>query len=203
MQQPILNLMTKDITLNEIRQAINEADKILVTSHVRPDGDAIGSVLALGLALKESGKITQMVLNESSQRIFAFLEGIELLRQSARDDYDLAIILDCGDIDRVSASLEPGIKKINIDHHITNDNFGDINLVEPEEVSTTAILAKYFPAWGLTITQPVAAALLSGLITDSLGFRTSNMNPFALRIAADLMEAGADIVSLYNHALDY
>jgi phosphoesterase RecJ-like protein len=193
--------MTEERILSEIRQAIQDAEKILVTAHIRPDGDAIGSVLALGLALQESGKTTQMVLNESSQRIFGFLEGIELLRPSTNVEYDLAIVLDCGDQERISATLDPGIKTINIDHHITNDNFGDINLVEPEEVSTTAILAKYLPHWGLSTSQPVASALLSGLLTDSLGFRTNNMNPTALRIAADLMDAGADIVTLYNHAL--
>ena len=194
-------MMTNDRLIAEIHQTIHSADKILVTSHIRPDGDAIGSVLGMGLALKEAGKTVQMILNESSLKNFGFLEGIKNIHQATRDNYDLAIILDCGDKERISASLETGIMQINIDHHITNENFAQINLVEPEEVSTTAILAKYLPKWGFTISQPIASALLSGLLTDTLGFRTNNMNPMALRIAADLMEAGADIISLYNKTL--
>jgi bifunctional oligoribonuclease and PAP phosphatase NrnA len=202
---PILLLthkkMNNERLIAEIRQTIHGADKILVTSHIRPDGDAIGSVLGMGLALKAIGKTIQMVLNESSLKNFGFLEGINNIQQATRDNYDLAIIMDCGDKNRISASLETGTPQINIDHHITNDNFSQINLVEPQEVSTTAILAKYFPEWGLEISQPVASALLCGLLTDTLGFRTNNMNPKALRIAADMMEAGADIISLYNKAL--
>ena len=193
--------MTDDRLIAEIRKTIHSADKILVTSHIRPDGDAIGSVLGFGLALKQAGKTVQMILNESSLRNFSFLEGIKNIHQTVRENYDLAIILDCGDKDRVSAALEPGVPQINIDHHITNDNFSQINLIEPDEVSTTAILAKYLPQWGFTISQPVASALLSGLLTDTLGFRTNNMNARALRIAADLMDAGADLISLYNDAL--
>jgi bifunctional oligoribonuclease and PAP phosphatase NrnA len=193
--------MTNDRLIAEIRQTIHSVDRILVTSHIRPDGDAIGSVLGIGLALKEAGKTVQMILNESSLKNFNFLEGINYVHQNVRDNYDLAIILDCGDKDRISAALEPGVPQINIDHHITNDSYSQINLIEPDEVSTTAILSKYLPKWGLTISQPVASALLSGLLTDTLGFRTNNMNTRALRIAADLMDAGADIVSLYNNAL--
>ena len=110
--------------------------------------------------------------------------------------------MDCADfkrLGRVFESFSP--PDINIDHHKTNENFGRINLIEAEEVATAAILTNHMPQWGLRISQPVAAALLTGIVTDTLGFRTSNTTPEALRQAAALMEAGADMTDLYMRAL--
>jgi phosphoesterase RecJ-like protein len=90
---------------------------------------------------------------------------------------------------------------VNIDHHITNPGFAELNLVEPEAVATAAILAKYLPDWELVITPPVAGALLTGIVTDTIGFRTSNMNPEALRLSAELMERGASLPDLYHQSL--
>ncbi len=90
---------------------------------------------------------------------------------------------------------------INIDHHITNEKFGKLNLIEGTEVATSAILTNYLPVWGYTITKPVAAALLTGIITDTLGFRTSNVTPEALRQVATLMETGVDMPDLYMRGL--
>jgi phosphoesterase RecJ-like protein len=94
-----------------------------------------------------------------------------------------------------------GQPDINIDHHKTNEKFGKLNLIEAEEVATSAILANHLPAWGLEITKPVAAALLTGIITDTLGFRTSNTNPSALRLCAMLMETGVNMPDLYMRSL--
>jgi phosphoesterase RecJ-like protein len=96
-----------------------------------------------------------------------------------------------------------GQPDINIDHHKTNERFGRLNLIEPEEVATAAILANHLPAWGMEITKPIAAALLTGIITDTLGFRTSNTNPSALRLCAMLMETGANMPDLYMRSLVY
>jgi phosphoesterase RecJ-like protein len=90
---------------------------------------------------------------------------------------------------------------LNIDHHITNTRFGALNLVDPAAVSTTAVLAENFSALGLSFAPAVIDALLNGMITDTLGFRTSNMTPKAMRIAADLMDKGADLPALYERAL--
>ncbi len=105
-------------------------------------------------------------------------------------------------IKRLGKVFEP-IRKpdINIDHHITNEKFGTLNLIVGEEVATSAILTDCLPLWGLEITQPVAAALLTGIVTDTLGFRTSNTTPDSLRQAALLMERGADLPDLYIRAL--
>ena len=90
---------------------------------------------------------------------------------------------------------------VNIDHHITNEKFGRLNLIEGEEVATSAILTNHLPAWGYPISAPIAAALLTGIITDTLGFRTSNVSPEAMRQVATLMETGVDMPELYMRGL--
>ncbi len=186
----------------EIKHRLAEAKKILITSHVRPDGDAIGSVLGLGLALRDAGKSVQMILVDGVPASFKYLEGSDLIQKEPQADHDTFITVDCADFKRVGKAFENfNQPDINIDHHITNENFGVLNLIEAQEVATAAILTNHLPEWGLKITQPVAAALLTGIITDTLGFRTSNITPEALRQAADLMEAGVDLPEIYMRAL--
>ncbi|HWQ83301.1 MAG TPA: bifunctional oligoribonuclease/PAP phosphatase NrnA [Anaerolineales bacterium] len=185
-----------------LSETIEQADQILVIAHVRPDGDAIGSLLGLGLALREKGKPVELVVEDGLPATFKNLPGWELVRRKPSAPADLVITVDCSDLARLGSSLAPGSQvDINIDHHITNQNFGRFNLVDTRAVATAEILARHLPEWGYPISPEIAAALLTGLITDSLGFRTSNMTPEALRIAAGLMEAGANLPELYRHAL--
>jgi len=115
--------------------------------------------------------------------------------------YDLVVTLDCADKKRVGSPTELPDIHINIDHHVTNELYAETNLVIPEQPSTTAILAKYLPHWGFSIDKDVANALLMGMITDTIGFSTSNVTPKFLRLSADLMDKGADLPSLYHQAL--
>jgi len=185
-----------------IKNRLQEAKDILITSHVRPDGDAIGSLLGLGLALQDTGRKVQMVLADGVPGSYKHLEGAELIRTRLDGKFDTFITVDCADFKRTGKPFV-GLDQpdINIDHHITNEKFGRLNLIEGDEVATAAILTKYLPAWGLEITRPIAAALLTGILSDTLGFRTSNTTPDALRQAADLMETGVDMPELYMRAL--
>ena len=188
--------------IGEIKDRLAVANKIVIASHVRPDGDAIGSLLGLGLALQEAGKSVEMVLTDGIPAAFRFLEGYELVKKEASGGHDTFITVDCADFKRTGKVFENfGQPDINIDHHKTNENFGKINLIEADEVATAAILTNYIPAWGFKITKPVAAALLTGIITDTLGFRTSNTTPEALRQAATLMEAGVNLPEIYMQSL--
>ncbi len=193
--------MTDDIT-GAIRQRLDKSKTIIIASHVRPDGDAIGSLLGLGLALINNGKSVQMVLADGVPSSFKHLEGSELILKEPRADSDTFITVDCADLKRVGKIFESlGQPDINIDHHKTNEKFGKLNLIEFDEVATAAILANHLPAWGFEITKPIAAALLTGIITDTLGFRTSNTNPSALRLCAMLMETGVNMPDLYMRSL--
>jgi phosphoesterase RecJ-like protein len=186
----------------EIKNRLHTAKRILAVSHVRPDGDAIGSLLAFGLALKEAGKDVTMVLADGVPASFKFLEGSELIQKEFEGEFDLFVTLDCADYKRTGKIFENHRKPdINIDHHVTNEKFGAINLIEGEEVATSAILTDHLPAWGLTISKRVAAALATGIVTDTLGFRTANTSPQCLRQTALLMETGIDMPDLYQRSL--
>lgn len=185
----------------QISEAIRRSQSIGITSHIRPDGDAIGSALALGLALMNAGKTVEMALHNGSTKTFHHLPGISLVKKAFTHDNELYIVVDCSDLERVGGMLQEHAADIVIDHHITNTLFGKLNLVEAESVATCAVLAEHMPAWGLTIDEEIASTLLSGILSDSIGFRTSNTSSASLRIAADLVDKGAEISTLYNKAL--
>ncbi len=193
--------MTEEI-IGVIKQRLETSRNIVIASHIRPDGDAIGSLLGLGLALWNAGKSVQMVLVDGVPSSYRHLQGSELIVKEPGAACDTFITVDCADFKRVGKAFQSfGQPDINIDHHKTNENFGKLNLIEAEEVATAAILANHLPAWGLKITKPIADALLTGIITDTLGFRTSNTNPSALRLCAMLMETGANMPDLYMRSL--
>ena len=188
--------------LGEIKNRLSIANNIVIASHVRPDGDAIGSLLGLGLALRDAGKSVQMILADGAPASFKHLEGSGLIKKEPVGGHDTFITVDCADFKRTGKVFENfGQPDINIDHHKTNENFGKLNLIEADEVATSAILTTHLPEWGYKITQPIAAALLTGIITDTLGFRTSNTTPEALRQCATLMETGVDMPEIYMRAL--
>ncbi len=184
-----------------IQERLSRAERVLITSHVRPDGDAVGALLGLGLVLQASGRSVQMVLRDGVPENMLHLKGSEQIVSTPAGDFDTFIVLDSGELKRVGQEIVLRKPDIQIDHHLTNTRFGVINLVEPEAVATSAILAESLPRWGFSITQDAASALLTGILTDTMGFRTSNMNSRALRVAADLIDLGANLPELYFEAL--
>lgn len=185
-----------------VGQQLHSAQRVLLVSHKRPDGDAIGSILGLGLALRAYGKDVQMVSEDGVPRPFQHLHGVQSISKSPQGDVDLVCVLDCSDLQRVGRILDGYSKPdVNIDHHRTNLYFARTNLVDSQAVATTAMLTELLSDWAIPIPQSAAAALLTGLITDSLGFRTPNISPKALRLAARLMELGANLSDLYHRAL--
>lgn len=193
--------MTESIT-GAIKERLDRAKSVVIASHVRPDGDAIGSLLALGLALRDAGKSVQMVLVDGVSSSFRHLEGSELIVKEPTGEHDTFIAVDCADFKRVGKVFQDfGQPDINIDHHITNESFGKLNLIEPEQVATSAILTDYLPQWSFKITQQIASALLTGIVTDTLGYRNWNTTAKSLRQSAILMEYGANLPALYQIAL--
>ncbi len=193
--------MTNHIDL-EIRSAFAAANRIVLTSHIRPDQDAIGSLLGLGAALEASGKHVQMVLTDSISVGMRFLEGASKVTRIPEEPFDLFVSLDCSDTRRLGEALPKDVLvDINIDHHLSNLNFGRINLVESENVATSAVIADHLKDWGLALNQSSAEALLMGILGDSLGFRTSNTSSATLRLAADLMDYGVNLSEIYTKTL--
>ncbi len=191
-----------ETALAAVGERLQTARRVLVVSHVRPDGDAVGSLLGLGLALEAAGKTVQMVLEDGVPADFRFLPGSDRVVPAPAGSFDLRFVVDCSELGRTGRVFSAdGRPDVNIDHHVTNVAFATWNIVVPEAAATTQVLLPCIRAWGLPLTPQVAEALLTGLLTDTLGFRTSNVRPAVLRLAAELMEAGADLYSLFQQAL--
>jgi phosphoesterase RecJ-like protein len=192
--------------MNEIVRKIGDnlqkADSIWIASHIRPDGDAIGALLGFGLALENAGKKVTMLLSDGLPSSFRYLPGSNRIVKKSDPGNFLRVVLDCSDVSRLGKAFQEGDTiDISIDHHITNIMPAGLNLVEPEEPATSAIIAKYLPEWGMQVTTDIATCLLTGMLSDTLGFRTSNMTPDTLRLGAKLMELGANLPDLYQRAL--
>lgn len=185
-----------------ISNQFEQAESILIVTHIRPDGDAIGSLLGLGLSLITQNLKVQMICHDGVPANLKSLKGTDQIRKTPHSSFDLVVVLDCSDLKRTGEVWNHQIKPdINIDHHPTNTNFGKINIVDVNAVATCEILFKLLTKAELPITDDVAAALLTGIVTDTLGFRTSNMVPDVLRISAELMERGGNLPELYRRSM--
>jgi phosphoesterase RecJ-like protein len=179
-----------------------------VITHVDPDGDAIGSLTAVGQALQQMGLRVTLACDDRVPDRFRYLPLANDVRQvlASHEAYDLLIAVDCGDELRMGYAYadlpDPKPFIINIDHHVTNTRFGDINVVEPAATSTTEILHGLFQELDVEVTQGIALSLLTGLVTDTIGFRTVGVTANTLRAAADLVDAGADLGFVSMQALN-
>lgn len=193
--------MTDAIDL-EIRELLQNARSIVIVSHIRPDADAVGSLLGLGLPLLAAGKQVQLVLQDGLPEKYAFLPGADRVERSIQSGFDTLITVDCSDLKRTGSVLA-GLPApdLNIDHHQTNLNFGKINLVEAEASATALVLAEHLPSWGLMTDAGAAQCLLAGILGDTIGFRTSGTDSKTLRVAADLMDKGANLPLVYRQTL--
>lgn len=188
--------------LHKVFQELSQANRVLLISHIRPDGDAVGSLIGLGLSLQESGKEVQMVLADGIPEIFRHIPGSEQVKKRSQGVFEMTVVVDCSDKGRAGDALNGvSLPDLNIDHHPTNTGFGKYNLVDESAVATAEILGQYLPEYSFPITKEIADALLFGMITDTLGFRTNNMTSRAMKTAAALMDAGGDLPGLYQKGL--
>lgn len=192
--------------IHAVVAALRDNDRFVVTSHEAPDGDALGSMLATGLALRQLGKDAVMFLAGPAPlpREYRFLELSQrgLLRERPVDFAERVLVaVDCASADRVGA--EPGLVEeapftVNIDHHHDNPRFGDVNLIVEDASSTGEVLADVFRELGVELTPEIAEALYIALVTDTGRFQYANTTPKALRLAADLVDAGADVHRVFQ-----
>ena len=183
--------------MDEIINRIKKARHLLVASHCDPDGDAIGSLLALGLAVGKLEKKVTIYNASPIPAVYRFLPSMErIVRQIKKAaTYDAALILDCGHISRVgdaheSLSQIPVI--INIDHHITNTRFGNIQLIDPTACSTAEIIYRLIKALNIPIDRAIATSIYTGILTDTGSFRFSNTNQAAFAISKEMVQLGVE-----------
>ena len=170
---------------------------------MQPDGDNIGSSLALCLALQKLGKKAVFVMDDNIPELYRFLKGAREVEKSASFtelDFDLVIALDCGDIERLGkvAQLIGKTKLVNIDHHISNTKFGEINLVEENASATAEIIYKLMKFMGIFIDKDIADCIYTGIVTDTGMFQYSNTSEETHSIAAELIIAGVSPSDIFN-----
>lgn len=192
------------MTLDDIKEEIIRAKKIVILTHESPDGDAIGSSMAFFLALKNLGKDVDVIIPEMP-KTFNFLPGIdEVKKDSDIEKYDLAIALDCADIKRLngfSKFFENARKTIVIDHHSGNTMFGQYNYVNPVAPACAQILSIIFDYFGVEITNEIGTCLIAGIITDTGGFKYSNVTSDTFDFAARLLDNGVNISEIYERVM--
>lgn len=194
------------VNWTEASNALNAAGKLLLVTHVNPDGDAIGSLMGLANALTARGKTPVLAVDGGVPGFLRFIPGTELvLPELTEGDWDVMVSLDASDEERTGKVGAFGrahsLSVINVDHHPTNTLFGHIHVVIPDAVSTTEIVYRWLHNMQQPITREVAVPLLTGLVTDTNGFRTSNVKAGTLEIAQRLMEAGASLTEVTARTL--
>lgn len=186
--------------IEEITAKLNSAKRIAVFCHVHPDGDAIGSGLALYLALKRKGKQVYFACEDAVPEKFAFLVGVSEIKTEIQEiDYDLLVSVDCADITRMGAFAKRYGKfkeTVNIDHHISNNSYAKYNYIL-ECPATCELLTDILVKCGFEITEDIANALMLGLVTDSGNFVHMDVTPKTFETAAYLRGKGADCNKIY------
>jgi phosphoesterase RecJ-like protein len=187
-------------TLSEIAGVLRRARRVLAFCHVNPDGDALGSLLALGWLLRALPEPCQptLVCADPVPAKLAFLPGADQITTTPpRGPWDVVVALDSSDAKRIGKPFRvsdyPPAPIVVLDHHITNLRFGTLNYVDARAASTSELIAELADALGIAISPEAATCLLTGVVTDTLGFRTSNMTPKVLNTASRLMACGADL----------
>ena len=191
-----------------IADALRAGDRYIVTTHENPDGDALGSLLATTVALRSLGKDVVMFLDGTAPvpREYAFMQLDDIVRELSADVGERTLIaVDCAKADRIgpdSSIVERARTVINIDHHHDNSLFGDLNLIVADASSTGEVLRDIFRALDVELTPELAEPLYIALVTDTGRFQYTNTTPKALRLAAELVEAGADVHAVFQQVYE-
>lgn len=191
--------MNREILLNmgKAIELIKKSNNIFIASHINPDGDNIGSSLALALALKKINKNIVVLKSDIIPTDFTFLPGIDLIKKhdDKLDDIDLFIVLDCGDEDRLGQNkslFESAKKTINIDHHISNTNFGDINIVDSKSAATGELVYHFIKQMDIKLDKDISTNIYTAISTDTGSFKYESVSSDTHRIVADLLDIGID-----------
>ncbi len=193
------------MTLDNILKEVKLAEKIVILTHEHPDGDAIGSSLAMYHALKAFGKNPDVVIPVHS-KVFNCLPGVEDIKtESNIENYDLAISLDCATIKMLNGFVnyfENAKVKVCIDHHSTNTMFGDYNYVNPAAPACAQILLVILEYFGIEMTKEIGTCILAGIITDTGGFKYQGVTAETFEFVAWLLNKGVNVSSIYRQVLE-
>ena len=196
--------MNSQIELENIIDCLNRAKKIGIFTHVNPDGDAIGSSMALYLALKQLNKEVDIIADEYS-KCFDFLSNLDEIKQKGSKDYDLTVALDCatkGRLFDLNNSFDSSITSISIVHHASNTFFADYNYVEGKSPAACMTLTKILKGLNVSITKEIGEFFMAGIITDTGGFRHDTVDDETFEFAATMLDLGVNISDIYYRTFD-
>ncbi len=192
--------------MNNLFPQVQKGSRIAVISHINPDGDSLGSLLGLSLALKKQGAAVTTFVNDDVPQKYRFLPQIDQVIRydlNQRECFDICFVLDCGDEKRLGYSidlLKKGRQIVNIDHHVSNAGFGDINILDPEASSTCEMIYRLITQeMEVDIDKAMAICLYTGIVTDTGNFRYDSTSPETHHIAGALLEKGVELKELTYH----
>ncbi len=192
--------------MDSVCPVLLHAHTVYIATHVSPDGDAIGSSLGLALALGALGKRCTVACADPAPPPVSGLPGAKMIVAHPPSNQDVIVVLDTGDVSRLGSLYTPesfsGRPVINIDHHLSNTRFGTINIIDAQAAAVGEMVHTLVVAMGVPLNSMIATCLLTAIVTDTIGFRTSSTTPNVLRTAAALMEAGASLTDIVQQSFE-
>lgn len=191
----------------DIVEALRGARHVTAICHENPDADTVGAAIAVSILAEHLGAKSEIVSADGTPPVFGFLPRIERVTRRPRLEPDLAVVCDAANLERVGriareeADWFAGARLLNIDHHVSNNLFGDLNLVDPHAAATCEVLARVVEAAGVEFDPELATALLTGIVRDSHGFSDPSTSGDTLRTAARLVDAGAPLAMIHRYIL--
>jgi phosphoesterase RecJ-like protein len=191
----------------EVVRALREARRITAICHENPDADTIGAAVAVCLIGERLGAETELVSADGIPPVFGFLPRVDAVRPRPMLEPDLAVVCDAATLERVGriardeAEWFSRARLLNIDHHVSSNGFGDLNLVDPTAAATCQVLARVVEALGIEPEADLATALLTGIVRDSHGFSDPSTSGETLRVAGRLVDAGAPLALIHRYIL--
>ncbi len=190
--------LTSLTPMQAILAALREGERFLVCSHSRPDGDAVGSMLAMGMLLRQMGKKADLVAADRVPAVYRSLPGAEEIRHAMRvhGPYDAVVLIECDGLQRTRLRGLERMFHINIDHHASGRDFGELNWIDRDACSVGELVHRLVKAAGCTVTPEMATCLYTTLLTDTGGFCYGGIHASTFALAGELVEAGADPVHI-------
>jgi phosphoesterase RecJ-like protein len=182
------------------------AQRVTAICHENPDADTLGAAIAIAIIAERLGKQSEVVSGDPPPTSLSFMPRVGSVRRAPALEPDVAVIVDAGDLARTGtvatehADWLAASRIANIDHHVSNPGFGEANLVDPTAAATCEMVTLLLPELGVSLDEELATALLAGIVNDTHTFAHPNATPRTLRVAADLVEAGADLARI-NRAI--
>jgi len=186
----------------DVADLLRRAERVTAFCHENPDGDTLGAAIAIAIAAERLGKQAEVVSGDPPPPFLAFLPGVERVRQSPSLEPDVAVVVDAGELSRIGpvvterADWFAAARIVNIDHHVSNPGYGMAAWIDPEAAATCEMVTLLLPELGVPLDAELATALMAGIVQDTHTFAHPNVTPRTLRVAAELVEAGAPLAAI-------